>query len=152
MAAFALLAGISLTSCLKSENDNTRTGGGIVKVNNLYGTPVFTTLDGKTITPSAVSLAAAKAKGFDVFKYDGQVAQLMYTWDSSTLQINETTREIKGVTLQQFYPMNSRVELVAKDGAANDSISDTPILSLRKETSGTKYEPYFWGNTLILPL
>ncbi len=152
MAAFALVAGISLTSCLKSENNNTRTGGGIVIVNNLYGSAVFTTLDGKTITPSAASLAAAVAKGFDVSKYDGQIAQLMYTWDSSLLQINEATREVKGVTLQQFYPMNSRVEVVTKEGASNDSISDMPILSLRKEASGTTYEPYFWGKTLILPL
>ena len=152
MAALLMVMGVSLSSCLDSGDNTTRVDGAIVKVNSRYGTPIFYMLNGRTIALSSASLNSNLANGIDFNKFDGQILQFEYTWDSSLIEITDDTKDIKDVAFYRCFPMNSAVEVVTEDGAKNDSISDMPIISLKKEISGHKYEPYFWGKTLVLPI
>lgn len=155
MVALTLIMGVSFTSCMNSDNDTTRYGGTLAKVYSMYGMNYyFKTADGLTITPTATSVAELEARGFKFSEVEGQVVQISYQWDSSVLEIPDNATKIEGVTLTGIISLDSQVEVVDEPGAANDSISDTPIISLKKEASSNfTYEPYYFDtNTLMLPI
>lgn len=155
MVALTLIMGVSLTSCMNSDNDNTGYGGALAKVYSMYGLNYyFKTAEGLTITPTATSVAELEARGFKFSEVEGKVVQIAYQWDSSVLEIPDNATKIEGVTLIGISSLDSQVEVVDEPGAVNDSISDTPIITLKKEASSTyTYEPYYFDeNTLILPI
>ncbi len=155
MVALTLIMGVSLSSCMNSDDDTTRSRGALAKVYSMYGMNYyFKTVDGITITPTATSVAELEARGFKFSEVEGQVVQIAYQWDSSVLEIPDNATKIEGVALTGIVSLDSQVEVVDEPGAANDSISDTPIISLKKEVSSTfAYEPYYFDtNTLMLPI
>ena len=155
MVALTLIMGVSFTSCMNSDNDTTRYGGTLAKVYSMYGVNYyFKTADGLTITPTSGSVAEIEARGFKFSEVEGEVVQIAYQWDSSVLEIPDNATEVSGVTLTGILSIDSPVEIVDNPGASNDSISDTPIISLKKEASSIyTYEPYYFDRTtLILPI
>ena len=155
MVALTLIMGVSFTSCMNSDNDTTMHRGALAKVYSMYGMSYyFKTAEGITITPTATSVAELEARGFKFSEVEGQVVQISYQWDSSVLEIPDNATKIEGVALTGIVSLDSQVEVVDEPGAANDSISDTPIISLKKEVSSTfAYEPYYFDtNTLMLPI
>lgn len=155
MVALTLIMGVSFTSCMNSDNDTTIYRGALAKVYSMYGMSYyFKTAEGITITPTATSVAELEARGFKFSEVEGQVVQIAYQWDSSVLEIPDNATKIEGVALTGIISLDSQVEVVDEPGAANDSISDTPIISLKKEVSSTfAYEPYYFDtNTLMLPI
>lgn len=151
--ALALLVGFTLTSCLSSD-DNTSAGmlSAIVKVNySSYALmPSFETTDGFTIEPSEDSYYQSISNGFQWSNYYGKVIQLFYTYDTESPDVVIDDNGIRGVTLLSLSEMNSPVEIVASEGASNDSIANMPILELG---DGSTIKPqYFDAQTLLLPI
>lgn len=154
--ALAMAVGVaSLTACLDSNDNSTRWGAVPVKVISNMGFYSFRTMDGTIITLSPESLSTASAKGIDFGKYAGQVIYLMYSWDSSVLDITENDKEISGVDLAGFAPMNSAVEIAMEHGAPGDSIENAPVISIGNESTGTTTSDgavFFDATTLLLPI
>ena len=155
MVALTLIMGVSFTSCFDSSDDNTQTGIVIGKVHSSYGLSYyFETADGKTVTPTTASITEMEAKGVKFSELSGKLVQIAYMWDSSVLEIPSNATKIEGVSLTYIADLSGQVEVVTEPGAANDSISDTPIVTLKKEASSVfTYEPYFFDrSTLVLPV
>lgn len=158
MVALTLIMGVSFTSCMDSEDNSMRSGtvmaklhdGGFMGMSDYY----FETLDGITIRPTSASIKDVEAAGFKFSESNGEIVQIWYQWDSEEVIIPEGATEVEGVTLAGISSLDSPVEIVYNKGEANDSISDTPIISLEYEVNSEyKYEPYYWDRTtLVLPI
>lgn len=152
MVALTLIMGVSLSSCFDSDNDTNEYGARIAKVNSIYGMSYyFETLDGLTITPTASSIAALENNGFKFSEVDGKMVYITYQWDTAVLEIPNNATKIEGVTLSGIASLDSPVEIVYERGAENDSISDTPIITMKYDN--TEVKPYFFDrSTLVLPI
>lgn len=154
--ALALVAGMTMTSCLNSESDPTVYASPVVKVYTSYmGMGVyFETIDGKRIEPTEESYNASISKGINWNSLIGKVIQLQYSYNSESLDVEITDNGISGVTLIGYYDMNSAVEVVETEGAPNDSISNMPIISIGEENyNGTSVKAQYWDErTLFVPI
>lgn len=147
MVAFTLLMGISLTSCLNSDNDYVQQIPVIAKVQSSMFGYTFKTSDGYSITPTAASVASCESAGYKLSALEGKVSYILYTADG--LELNETNKTLDGVTLLGAISLDNAAELVQgtkADKLHNDSIENTPIISLEDNNM----KPYFFDNTTIM--
>lgn len=149
--ALALFVGMTLTSCLNSDDNTTSTMSTIVKVQgSFYGTVSFVAQDGYTIEPSQESYYQTVANGIEWEQYYGKIIQLIYSYDTTSADVVIDEDGISGVTLQSLASLDSPVEIVTSEGAQNDSIANMPIIELG---DGNSITPMYWDSqTLILPI
>lgn len=154
--ALALMAGMTMTSCLNSESDPTVYVSPVVKVYTSYlGMGVyFETIDGQRIEPTEESYNASISKGINWNSLIGKVIQLQYSYNSESPDVEITDNGISGVTLIGYYDMNSAVEVVESAGAPNDSIGNMPIISIGEDNYGSvPIETQYWDtHTLLVPI
>lgn len=142
--ALTLLMGISLTSCLNSDDNNSSSQiSGIFAVNSSLGTVFFTDGSGVKYYPTSTSLATVESS--NGFKTSSKVAYLSFTYDSAAGESAST-----GYTIALTYAvsLDTTVETVENEGASNDSISTAPISSLGAMTSSSNL--YVINNHLVL--
>ncbi len=144
MAFAAVVMGITLSSCLKSEvSDNlTPQLGTIVEVTGWYGTVVLKTLDGYTL-----SLNAESANKLNALPNLSSIktAYIYYRYDPN-LPANadiETTRTISEVKMEGFASLDARVELVREQGAENDSVGTASIIAVKNLMAANASGPSF---------
>lgn len=133
MFALMLTMGFSLASCLDSDDDNAgSTGTAIGKLHyHFAGSYYFQTADGCTITPSYSSVSTALSNGTDLSQFVGQV--LYFGYDTTDATWDETQTTLSNVNFTGCVPLSHPVEVVygtAADQALNDSIENTPVISL----------------------
>ncbi len=147
--ALTVLLGIVTTSCVDSDGTSVRSGIAIVKVvhSSLSGT-YFRTATGVTITPTSTSIASLEANGADFTSMSGEIVYIWYQWDSDVVTITGNETSITGVDVIYIAPMDSPVEVVYQEGAANDSIADTPVIGVGEEMEAE----FFDSTTLLLPI
>lgn len=151
MVALTLLMGVSLTSCLNSGGSDNTLQLRVGKVYSTYGSYYFKTSDGYTITPTYASVASALADGLDLSKYVGTV--IYFAIDIADATIDETAKTITDAVFSGCQTLTNTTEVVrgtAADKAANDSIGNTPIISLAPnayESPSFMFDNY----TLYLP-
>ena len=155
--AVALVAGLTtMTSCLNGDDDPTQYASPVVKVYTTYlGMGVyFESIDGVRIEPTEASYNASLSQGMNWNNYNGQIVQLQYSYNPESPDVEITDDGISGVTLIGFYPMNSPVEVVQSEGAANDSIGNMPIISIGKnDYNGSSVEAQYWDeHNLLVPI
>lgn len=153
MVAFSLLMGVSLTSCLNSSGTDSTTRYAIGKVYSSLGSYYFKTADGYTITPTYASISSALASGNDLSKYVGEV--VFFVYDAADATVDAASKTISDVKYGGCASLNNAVEVVNgtpddTDKAINDSIENTPIISLAG-TNDDKPAFYFDNYTLYLP-
>lgn len=151
MIAFTLLMGISLTSCLNSDSDPYKYGGGMAKVRATYGPVIFESGD-ITITPTAASISSLLTQGVDVAKMDGHVVYISYRWDPAVTVADEDPKKIKNVDLMAAIDLNNTTEVVNERGATNDSINNAAIISLGLSQNSEVKPSFFDKTTLLLPV
>ena len=154
---FALLMGVSFTSCLNSDSDPYNYGSQLAKMYNdgYMGGYYFKTSEGITITPTAESMNSFKTNNstLDLSKYVGQVMQISYRWNAELMDIPADATEITGVEMMSMMPLNAPVEIVEMEGAQNDSVDNAAVISLEKDIMGYTYKPYFFDETtLVVPV
>ena len=155
--AVALVAGLTtMTSCLNGDDDPTQYASPVVKVYTTYlGMGVyFESIDGVRIEPTEASYNASISQGMNWNNYNGQIIQLQYSYNPESPDVEITDEGISGVTLIGFYPMNSPVEVVQSEGAANDSIGNMPIISIGEDNyNGSSVEAQYWDeHNLLVPI
>ena len=155
--AVALVAGLTtMTSCLNGDDDPTQYASPVVKVYTTYlGMGVyFESIDGVRIEPTEASYNASLSQGMNWNNYNGQIVQLQYSYNPESPDVEITDDGISGVTLIGFYPMNSPVEVVQSEGAANDSIGNMPIISIGEDNyNGSSVEAQYWDeHNLLVPI
>ncbi len=151
MIAVTLLMGISLTSCLNSDSDPYKYGGGMAKVVANYG-PVYFVSGDITITPTAASVSSLLTQGIDVSKMSGHVVYISYRWDPAVTVPNEDPKNIKNVDLMTAIDLNNTTEVVNEKGATNDSINNAAIISLGISQNSEVKPSFFDKTTLLLPV
>lgn len=142
--ALTLLMGISFTSCLSSDdNDSSSPISGIFAVNFNLSNVFFTDAAGIKYYPTPTSLATVKSTYG--FKTSSKVAYISFTYDSSTGGSAAT-----GYTVALTYAvsLDTTVETVENKGASNDSTSTAPIASLGTITTSSNL--YIVNNQLVL--
>lgn len=148
LIAFALLAGISLTSCLDSNDDYEQSYTAIVKVNGGLGAYSFKTADGSIITPSLASISSLEASGAKLSEMVGKVAYIIYTTEAAT--VDEVNKRVDNATLKGGVALNETVEVVngtEADHLPNDSTTNAPIITLNYQS---QLKPCFVDETSIL--
>jgi len=159
MVAFTLLMGVSLTSCLNSDNDYAPSVGGLVKVSDSMFGNSFTMLDGVTkISPTAASLATLESNmGFKPSSTN--IAYVTGTYDETLNSNLIEDKEYKSVNLLWAVSLDAKVEITER-GAENDSVNKAPVIDI-DNSSQMEYEmekklhkPWFFYDktTLILPI
>lgn len=150
MAALLMVMGVTLSSCLDSDSGDSTSRVGIGKVYSNYGSYSFKDLQGYTIIPTYASVASQLSNGNDLSKYVGDVVYFGYDIASATT--DESAKTVTDVTFNGCFSLNSPVEVVegtATDKAPNDSIENTPIISLK---NGYDVPGFVFDNhTLYLP-
>ena len=145
--ALALFVGMTLTSCLNSDDNTTSTMSAIVKVQgSFYGTVSFVAQDGYTIEPSQESYYQTVANGIEWEQYYGKIIQLIYSYDTTSADVVIDEDGISGVTLQSLASLDSPVEI---------SVQPVPVSDPRLRTAwpGTIWKiSLYFSNTLHLTL
>ncbi len=162
--ALALMAGMTMTSCLGDSGDPVKGGYGVItKVNSWMGLYTSFTTPGNnpvTITPTEASVNSYESlvgSGFLLSNLDGQIVSVTYTWNPDLLQFPEGTTEYDGVTLAGIDPLDAPTLVVPGSavGSANDSVATHPIISLNPQVNGYTYKPYFFDNNrtdIVVPV
>ena len=160
--ALTLFIGVTMTSCLDSENDPTMQMYVVAKVQSsgLYGT-TFVTPEGQRITPTTESVLNYTANSqISMSAISGQVVQMFYSWNSDMLDIDPVNdQDISGVDLIGIVSLKNPTLVVqgANVGVVGrDSVATHAITSLTPKISDSyKYQPYFFDdmrNIIILPV
>ena len=145
MLALVILMGVGFTSCMNGDDDTTVRQDAFVKVKTGgLGSIYFEDANGFKYYASAASLATMKSTyGFD--PSSGEMAYIIYQYDSATQPITENTESLKDLQLVYAFGLDATVESVTEEGASNDSIAKAPIRSLDGTIgSSYKYEPFMF--------
>ncbi len=130
MFALIVSMGALLTSCINTDGDYTPTGGGIVEVGSLLGTPFFTDVSGLRIYPTPSSLATVESKlGFKTGQT--KVAYVLFTYSQEGNEAAAENKQLNNANLQFASSLDRKIETVNIKGAANDSVTTAPVLKLR---------------------
>lgn len=143
--------GVGFTSCMNGDDDTTVRQDAFVKVKTGgLGSIYFEDANGFKYYASATSLATMKSTyGFD--PSSGEMAYIIYQYDSATQPITENTTSLKDLQLVYAMGLDATVESVAEKGASNDSIAKAPIRSLDGTIgSSYKYEPFMFDESTLL--
>lgn len=152
MVAFTLLMGISLTSCLDSDNESAYDGWGYFRTVHYMGSSYFVDLSGYKYYPTEASVAAMKAGGFDIDKAD-----LVYIYFKNVEQADGGS--ITGGKYIQLVSVNAFDSYYAKTVQSESDMESTvtdnaPILTLNpRDNYGNTYTPMLYGpEMVILPI
>lgn len=151
MLALVILMGVGFTSCMNGDDDTTVRQDAFVKVKTGgLGSIYFEDANGFKYYASATSLATMKSTyGFD--PSSGEMAYIIYQYDSATQPITENTESLKDLQLVYAFGLDATVESVSEEGASNDSIAKAPIRSLDGTIgSSYKYEPFMFDESTLL--
>lgn len=151
MLALVILMGVGFTSCMNGDDDTTVRQDAFVKVKTGgLGSIYFEDANGFKYYASAASLATMKSTyGFD--PSSGEMAYIIYQYDSATQPITENTESLKDLQLVYAFGLDATVESVTEEGASNDSIAKAPIRSLDGTIgSSYKYEPFMFDESTLL--
>lgn len=151
MLALVILMGVGFTSCMNGDDDTTVRQDAFVKVKTGgLGSIYFEDANGFKYYASATSLATMKSTyGFD--PSSGEMAYIIYQYDSATQPITENTESLKDLQLMYAMGLDATVESVSEEGASNDSIAKAPIRSLDGTIgSSYKYEPFMFDESTLL--
>lgn len=151
MLALVILMGVGFTSCMNGDDDTTVRQDAFVKVKTGgLGSIYFEDANGFKYYASATSLATMKSTyGFD--PSSGEMAYIIYQYDSATQPITENTESLKDLQLVYAFGLDATVESVTEEGASNDSIAKAPIRSLDGTIgSSYKYEPFMFDESTLL--
>ena len=99
--ALAMVLGLTMTSCLDTDTDPTQTAYTIAKVQDsgLYGT-TFVTPGGQRITPTTESVLNYTANTqVSMSSINGQIVQVLFSWNSDVLNPDFNAQNITGVDL-----------------------------------------------------
>ena len=163
--ALALMAGMTMTSCL-GDNGDPMDGryGVIAKVNSdfypldpvTFSTPGMNPV---TITPTEASINSivSNNSNFSMANIDGQIVSIGYTWNPDLIQFPSDATEYDGVTLSSIESLDAPTLVVSAGavGSVNDSVATHPIVSLNPQLNGYTYKPYFFDNNrmdIIVPV
>lgn len=132
MVALTALMGVTLTSCLNSDDDNTRSVYGIFHVKGVY--PYQFQYEGDNIVYEANSTSIAGLEN----AYVGDLVLLSAEYDTSTQTIDQNTKKII-VSVLSTDLLNAKTETSNNnDVTYNRSVGKTSNL-------GVNYEPFFYG-------
>lgn len=150
MLALVVLMGVGFTSCMNGDDDTTVRQDAFVKVVSSMGVTWFEDANGFRYYASATSMATMKSTyGFD--PSSGDMAYIIYQYDSATQPVTENTTSLKDLQLVYAMGLDATVESVAEKGASNDSIAKAPIRSLDGTIgSSYKYEPFMFDESTLL--
>lgn len=151
MLALVVLMGVGFTSCMNGDDDTTVRQDAFVKVHTWgLGSIYFEDANGFKYYPSATSMATMKSTyGFD--PSSGDMAYIIYQYDSATQTVTENTESLKDLQLMYAMGLDATVESVTEEGASNDSIAKAPIRSLDGTIgSSYKYEPFMFDESTLL--
>lgn len=159
----ALVAGMSLTSCLNNDSNNVSIGTPIVKV---YAGGIYTsssyyfTTPGNAVTiiPTEASINSVQNLGFSFRDYVGKIVQIGYQWDPAVLNIPSNATEIEGVELYgaQSLDFPTTVITQAEQGSERDSVATHTLRAIGYTDSwGNEANPFFFDDTkreIVVPI
>lgn len=161
--AVALMAGLTMTSCLGGDSDYQSTQSAIAKVVPNYTSGAmykFVAAGGKfTIIPSAAaenSFVNNVGNGFTMDKLNGTIVQLVYYWnpEDPNVEITETSIDNVNFTLQSLdYP--AKVVLAEDQNTPSDSVATHPLITLNPSVYGSTAKPFFFDDTksdIVVPI
>lgn len=159
-AVMALCMGLSLTSCLDSDNDsNSSVIGGFVKTGSYMGLNFFTTPDGQiSIYPTTASMGNLEKNNFKMSQVNAAFVQ--GTYDIATNADVATSKQYKEVSITYAASLDAKVE-IAEPGAKNDSVNHQCIRAIDNSNRGNQNffsadynKPWFFydATTLVLPI
>ncbi len=135
LLAQILFMGIFLSSCMESSN-YTPSGGGVAEVYNNYGYTYFKDFSGFTIEPTQSSVSTIESS-MNFKPSQTKIAYVLYTYPEEGNEAVATDKKIKNATLTYGVALDGKIERVANEGAANDSVSTAPIIRLRSLMSSS---------------
>lgn len=146
---FALLMGVSFTSCLGSgESEGPYDWVSMVYVvHNIYGGDYFKDVYGNIYNPTLESINAIKQNntGFDLANYDMAIIYFNWVADETTAQTKEgtTTPQEKDIELVGIQKIDVPGVVVASNKEQMDMMapSTAPVLSLRQTSTYINLEP-----------
>lgn len=158
--AMALFLGLSMTSCLNSDNDdNSVVITSFVKVNGYMGMYSFKSPDGKTtIYPTSASTSNLETNGLKLSEVN--IAFIQGTYDKTLNADAETSNTFTEVNVSYAACLDGTIEVVETAGAENDSVNHACIRSLdNSERTGNYFsseynKPWFFYDktSLVLPI
>ena len=163
--AVALMAGLTMTSCLGDSGDPIDGRMGVIaKVDSEFYPfdPVtFSTpgVDPITIEPTEASINSIVTNNpnFNMASLNGHIVSIGYTWNPDLIQFPADTKEYDGVTLNSIESLDEATLVVSASavGTEKDSVATHPIISLNPQVNGYTYKPYFFDNNrteIIVPV
>lgn len=157
----ALVAGMSLTSCL---NDNSEPIDGrfgvIAKMYSTYYTTFRTPGDNPvTITPTESSINSLESNNpnFNISSLSGEIVAVDYTWNPDLIQFPADATQYDGVTLTSIQALDAPTLVIRADevGSERDSVATHPIITINPQINGYTYKPYFFDDNhldIIVPV
>lgn len=123
VAVMALVMGVSVTSCMKGDDNNTQILPAIVEVTSSLGFSSMTTLEGYTIQPTNTTIEKA-------FPSSTKMGYIYYSFDpTSEANLNYQTTKKVSAELQYATSIDNTVVVTTK-GASNDSVGNSSIKSI----------------------
>lgn len=159
--AVALMAGLTMTSCLGDSGDPVDGRFGVIaKVYSSYFTTFRTPgVDPITITPTEASINSIVTNNpdFSMSNLNGRIVSIGYSWNPELIQFPADTKEYDGVSLISIESLDEATLVVSAGavGTENDSVATHPIISLNPQVNGYTYKPYFFDNNrteIIVPV
>ncbi|WP_281644648.1 hypothetical protein [Bacteroides zoogleoformans] len=149
MIAFTLLLGVSLTSCLSSDNESTFDGYGYVRAKQYLGSSWFEDLGGNKYFPTASSLATVKANsGFDITQSDLVFIQYKNvetkTRKETETTTNRTIQLVGAMAIDSYRAQTAETE-------ADMLLGDAPIVTLTPTAQYSEtYKPFIYGSEMVV--
>jgi hypothetical protein len=109
------------------------------------GTTYFLTNDGIRIFPSSASLATMESQ-YQFKPNSTSVAYIVYEYNEDDAANVSTTKLLQNVTLTYAVSLDAGVEEVYYDGAPNDSVSTSAIISLNNVVTTSNNEKLYLMN------
>lgn len=152
VVALTLIMGVSFTSCLNSNSDDTDSYAALAKLYSTYAGYSLKTSDGYTLYPTYASISSLEANGGDLSALVGDVVYVQYSLSDASVT-DETSKTVTEVALNYLFSMNRPVEVIygeASDNAANDSVANAAIYSMNYQGNNPQF--IFDQSTVLLPI
>lgn len=160
--ALTLLAGISLTSCFNSDDEDPIDGAMLVRIrSSIYGSGYFEDASGNTYIPTQASINAMEAAGFSMT--NTTMAYIMFKIVDSPTTAASSRESSTTTEPQEYYievlsaaPYDGEAVLLMRDEASVDAVAPetAPVVSLKPTVStnygSTVYEPSFFDSDILM--
>lgn len=125
VAVMAVLMSMSVTSCMKGDDNPNQTAGGIVEISSYMGLTSMTMLDGGyKILPLNTTVEK-------IFPSD-KMGYVVYSFDpNSEANVNFQSTKTISANLEYAVSIDNAVEVASTKGAPNDSVGDASIKGIQ---------------------